>query len=191
MGVCGCVGVCVCAGWSGWCGGWWVPYMADMCVCVCRLSWLVWRVVGRLYGWHVCGCVCRLIWLVGRVVALVGPLYGWHVCVCMQADLAGVEGGGSPMWLPMPPCMCEDNPALKRKADNKYCGCFVPRYSGIIQYFKGIVSKELHRSASASLNQITVLWCYFLWGMAFNPAFSLFSSIFFLKCKINKIQSIC
>ena len=32
-------------------------------------------------------------------------------------------GGGSsektPRWLPMPPCMCEDNPALKKKSDNK------------------------------------------------------------------------
>ena len=85
------------------------------------------------------------------------PIWLTCVWVCVQADLAGVEGGGSPMWLPMPPCMCEDNPALKRKADNKYCGCFVPRYSGIIQYFKGIVSIELHRSASASINQMTVL----------------------------------
>ena len=34
----------------------------------------------------------------------------------------GGSGGGSegtPMWLPMPQCMCDDNPALKKKSDNK------------------------------------------------------------------------
>ena len=36
---------------------------------------------------------------------------------------AGGAGGGTadgtPLWLPMPPCMCDDNPALKKKSDNK------------------------------------------------------------------------
>ena len=33
----------------------------------------------------------------------------------------GGGGGteGTPLWLPMPKCMCDDNPALKKKSDNK------------------------------------------------------------------------
>ena len=35
----------------------------------------------------------------------------------------GGGGGGStdgtPLWLPMPKCMCDENPALKKKSDNK------------------------------------------------------------------------
>ena len=29
------------------------------------------------------------------------------------------ENDGTPLWLPMPKCICDENPALKKKSDNK------------------------------------------------------------------------
>ena len=60
--------------------------------------------------------------------------------------LAKTSGSDStPIWLPMPKCMCDDNPVLKKKSDQKYCGCFVPRLAFIIDYMLsllGITSKD-------------------------------------------------
>ena len=41
------------------------------------------------------------------------------------ASTGGGGGGGggatdgTPLWIPMPKCMCDENPALKKKSDNK------------------------------------------------------------------------
>ena len=60
--------------------------------------------------------------------------------------LAKTSGSDStPIWLPMPKCMCDDNPVLKKKSDQKYCGCFVPRLAFIIDYMLsllGITTKD-------------------------------------------------
>ena len=36
-----------------------------------------------------------------------------------KAKAVGSSSESQPIWLPMPKCMCEDNPALKKKSDNK------------------------------------------------------------------------
>ena len=59
-----------------------------------------------------------------------------------KAAAKAVRGGGdsgTPIWLPMPRCMCDENPALKKKSDNKYCGCFVPRLAFIIDYMLSLL----------------------------------------------------
>ena len=59
--------------------------------------------------------------------------------------LAKKDSDSTPIWLPMPKCMCDDNPVLKKKSDQKYCGCFVPRLAFIIDYMLsllGITTKE-------------------------------------------------
>ena len=35
------------------------------------------------------------------------------------AKLKGQDPDGTPLWLPMPKCMCDENPALKKKSDRK------------------------------------------------------------------------
>ena len=39
------------------------------------------------------------------------------------AKLKGQDSDGTPLWLPMPKCMCDENPALKKKSDNKVRLC--------------------------------------------------------------------
>ena len=74
-----------------------------------------------------------------------------------KAKLSGSDSDGTPLWLPMPRCMCDENPALKKKSDNKvgrcvsccfmfikctyfqYCGCFVPRLAFIIDYMLSLL----------------------------------------------------
>ena len=45
------------------------------------------------------------------------PLH--HAKVVAKAKISGKDSDGTPIWLPMPKCICEDNPALKSKSDNK------------------------------------------------------------------------
>ena len=56
-----------------------------------------------------------------------------------KAKISGNNADGTPIWLPMPKCMCDENPALKKKSDNKYCGCFVPRLAFIIDYMLSLL----------------------------------------------------
>ena len=39
----------------------------------------------------------------------------------------GRDKADTPLWLQLPPCLCDLSPGLAAKSDNKYCGCFVPR----------------------------------------------------------------
>ena len=65
-----------------------------------------------------------------------------------KAKISGNNADGTPIWLPMPKCMCDENPALKKKSDNKYCGCFVPRLAFIIDYMLSLLQINTMKDSS-------------------------------------------
>ena len=50
--------------------------------------------------------------------------------------------------------MCDENPGLKKKADSKYCGCFVPRLAFIIDYMLSLLQINVVSFITSDFNNI-------------------------------------